>query len=56
MAWIAGIMALALALRAYKLDASLWFDEVETLVSYVRLPTETLVTTYENLNNHMLVC
>lgn len=54
MAWIAAIMALALALRAYKLDASLWFDEVETLVSYVRLPTGTLVTTYENLNNHML--
>ncbi len=53
MAWIAGILLLAVALRAYKLDASLWFDEIETVIKYLHIPTSQLLVTYENLNNHM---
>ena len=52
-AWIAGISLIALALRSYKLDASLWFDEIVTVVQYLRIPTSELIVTYENLNNHM---
>ena len=52
--WIVGILALALALRVFKLDASLWFDEIETVIKYIHIPTTELLVTYENLNNHML--
>lgn len=48
------ILALALALRLFKADASLWYDEIFTVVNYVRLPTAQLVGTYDSLNNHML--
>lgn len=51
--WIAAILVLAAALRIWGLDASLWYDEIDTLVRYVRLPTGTLIQTYDSLNNHM---
>ena len=50
---LALIVALATIARAVKLDAPLWYDEVVTLVEYVRLPFGALVSTYESLNNHM---
>jgi uncharacterized membrane protein len=50
---LALIMLLAAVLRALRLDASLWYDEVVTLVEYIRLPFPALVATYESLNNHM---
>jgi mannosyltransferase len=52
--WLVGILGLALVLRAIKLDAGLWFDEIVTLVNYVRLPTRELLTTYTTFNNHIL--
>ena len=52
--WLGGILGLAFALRTFKLDAGLWYDEILTLVASVRLPTHELLTTYSSLNNHVL--
>ncbi len=52
--WLGGILLAALILRVIKLDAGLWYDEVLTLVDFVRLPTNQLLTTYTTLNNHIL--
>lgn len=53
--WLAllAILLLALLLRIPGLNSGLWYDEISTLVKYVRLPTGTLLTTYDSLNNHM---
>ena len=53
--WIGvlAILALALALRIVGLDAPLWYDEIDTLVRYVRMPAGELVQSYDSLNNHM---
>jgi uncharacterized membrane protein len=51
---LALVLALALALRLFKADASLWYDEIFTVVNYVRLPTSQLVGVFDSLNNHML--
>lgn len=48
------ILALALALRLFKADAALWYDEIFTLVNSVRLPAVDLIASYDTLNNHML--
>lgn len=50
---LAAILAVAFVLRAFKLDAPLWYDEIDTLLRYVRLPWSELVATYDSLNNHM---
>ena len=52
--WLGGILSIALVLRVINLDAGLWYDEILTLVDYVRLPTDQLLTTYTSLNNHIL--
>ena len=41
------------AARFYKLDASLWYDEVLTLTEFVRLSAWDIVTTYTSFNNHV---
>lgn len=51
---LALILVLALGLRLFKADASLWYDEIFTVVNFVRLPTAELVATFDSLNNHML--
>lgn len=51
---LAFVLALALALRLFKADASLWYDEIFTVVNYVRLPTAQLIGVFDSLNNHML--
>lgn len=51
---LGGVLLLALALRLVGLDSGLWYDEIVTLVSFVRLPFEQLALTYTSLNNHML--
>ncbi len=53
--WIAlgAILLIAAAARFFRLDASLWYDEVDTLVNFVRLPTRELVTAFDSTNNHM---
>lgn len=52
--WLGTILAVAFALRLFKLDAALWYDEIDTLVHYARLPTVELLTTYPSLNHHVL--
>ena len=51
---LAMILAFAIALRAYGLNSCLWYDEVATLVEFVRLPVYQLITTYADQNNHPL--
>ena len=53
--WIllGAILLVGLAARMYRLDASLWYDEIVTLVDFVRLPTRELIATFNSSNNHM---
>ena len=51
---LALVLLLALGLRLFKADAALWYDEIVTLVNFVRLPTLELIGTLDSLNNHML--
>lgn len=55
-AWIAlgCVAAAALALRLMRLDAPLWWDEVLTVIDYLRRPLGAIVTDFGNQNNHML--
>lgn len=52
--WLLLILTIAAILRAYKLNAGLWYDEIDTLVSFVRAPFDALVTQYPSLNHHVL--
>jgi uncharacterized membrane protein len=52
--WLLAILAIALVLRVPGLNAGLWYDEVDTLVHYTRLPIAELLTTYPSLNHHVL--
>ena len=51
---ILGILACAFALRLYKLDLGLWYDEVLTYVGYARMPFGEILTTYNNENQHFV--
>lgn len=51
---LALILTLALALRLFHAGNVLWYDEIYTVVNFVRLPAQTLIATYDSLNNHML--
>ncbi|MBI2833928.1 MAG: glycosyltransferase family 39 protein [Acidobacteria bacterium] len=44
----------AAILRLINLDNGLWFDEIATLVEYVRLPLGDILTRFGNINNHPL--
>jgi mannosyltransferase len=48
------LMIAGLSLRLYRLNSGLWFDEILTLVKYVRLPFIQILTTYDSENQHML--
>ncbi len=48
------IVAIAFVLRCINLNTGLWYDEIVTLVNYVRLPTQELFMTYTSTNNHIL--
>ncbi|MGH7474837.1 MAG: glycosyltransferase family 39 protein [Longimicrobiales bacterium] len=48
------ILLVAEALRLYGLGHGLWFDEIRTLVTYVRLPVREIVATFDSQNQHML--
>jgi heme/copper-type cytochrome/quinol oxidase subunit 4 len=52
--WIAlaGVFVVAAAARFYRLDTSLWYDEIGTLLNFVRLPTRELIQSLKS-NNHM---
>ncbi len=51
---LALLLVLATALRLWGANSDLWYDEVITLVEFVRLPAWELVTTYTTPNNHIL--
>jgi len=53
-ACILGLLVCAFALRLYKLDLGLWYDEVLTYVGYARMPFGEILTTYNNENQHFL--
>lgn len=54
-AWaLAGLLLLGLGLRLYHLGTGLWFDEIETLVEYVRLPLGQILRDYHSNNQHPL--
>ncbi|HEV8124158.1 MAG TPA: glycosyltransferase family 39 protein [Gemmatimonadales bacterium] len=40
-------------IRMYRLPNGLWFDEIQTLVDYVRLPMGHILTTYNSQNQHL---
>lgn len=46
------LVAVALALRLRHLGDGLWYDEIQTLVDYVRLPFGDLISTYDSKNQH----
>ncbi|MDH3314525.1 MAG: glycosyltransferase family 39 protein [Gammaproteobacteria bacterium] len=47
-------MGLALVLRAVKLDAGLWYDEIKTLIDSVRPPLAEILTHFPGNNDHPL--
>src|SRR5689334_17433001 len=52
--WLTAILVIATVLRAYKLESGLWYDEIATLVDFVRLPVSGIITTLSSTNNHIL--
>ncbi len=53
--WAAfALMLLGLGLRLPGLNQGLWFDEIQTLVEYVRLPLGQILTTFDSQNQHVL--
>lgn len=52
--WLAGLTLLATVFRVIGLNQQLWYDEMITLVEFVRLPVGEIVTTYTSQNQHML--
>jgi mannosyltransferase len=52
--WLCVILSIAFTLRVIHLGNALWFDEIATLVEFVRLPTAQLMTSLTSMNNHLL--
>ncbi len=52
--WLAALTAAALALRLYRLNSGLWFDEVLTLLDFVRPPWGVILTSFPAKNQHLL--
>ena len=54
-AWaLVTLLLLGLGLRLYHLGTGLWFDEIETLVEYVRSPLARIIGDYHSTNQHPL--
>lgn len=51
---LAGLMAVAALLRLINADAGLWYDEIVTVLHFVRAPLARVVSTYGLANNHVL--
>lgn len=49
-----GLVVLAAIPRLYGLSGGLWYDEIQTLVNYVREPLGRILVTYDSQNQHML--
>jgi 4-amino-4-deoxy-L-arabinose transferase-like glycosyltransferase len=54
MAVLTSLLAVAAALRLYRLDDGLWWDEIFMYVKFVKMPLAQLLTTYESENQHFL--
>jgi 4-amino-4-deoxy-L-arabinose transferase-like glycosyltransferase len=50
---MAAIVLVGALLRFYQLPNGLWFDEIQTLVEYVRDPMGQILTTYDSQNQHL---
>ena len=48
------LSVIALGLRIWHLNTDLWFDELLTLLNYLRLPLGDIVTSLPDQNNHLL--
>jgi mannosyltransferase len=48
------LVAAGLLLRLHHLGTGLWYDEIQTLVEYVRSPLGSIVTRYDSTNQHLL--
>jgi len=48
------LSAIAFGLRIWRLGTDLWFDELLTLLNYVRLPAGYIVSRLPDQNNHIL--
>jgi mannosyltransferase len=48
------ILGAAAILRLRGLGDGLWYDEIDTLVHYVRLPLAQIMSTFDNKNQHVL--
>jgi mannosyltransferase len=46
-------LLVAALLRLSHLGGGLWFDEIQTLVDYVRYPLSHILSTYDSQNNHL---
>ncbi len=53
-ALVVGLILLAGALRLHDLGDQIWFDEIDTLVHYVRKPLGYVFTTFDSQNQHLL--
>jgi hypothetical protein len=51
---LVALTLIALVLRLWRLDSCLWFDEVLTLVDFVRLPLGRILTEFPSQNQHMM--
>ncbi len=53
--WLIALLTSAgLALRLVGLNEGLWYDEIVTLVHFVRLPLQEIMLAYGSKNNHVL--
>jgi mannosyltransferase len=54
--WVAlvGLSMIALGLRLWRLNTDLWFDELLTLLNFVRMPLGDIITRLPDQNNHIL--
>ncbi len=48
------LMAAAVGMRVYRLNAGLWLDEILTYVNYASLPVGEIITSYDSENQHFL--
>lgn len=51
--WLGAILVLALGLRIIGLNGPLWYDEILTLVTHIRLPWQDMMRSY-SMNHHYL--
>ena len=51
---ILALFAVSVVVRIPGLNQGLWYDEIQTLVDYVRLPAGEILTRYDSANNHIL--